>query len=323
MRFSLIETWFCFTVATLCTFVFGVSGLILSIGYVGVRALFGRSLSARMSGVFLVTTSLCLYVSYLGLPIAPNAARRMSSSNDLALARGAIQDYVAEHGVLPWLDESHPQLSWRVKVLPHIGLRDVYDRLDLSQPWDSPTNRPTLARMPNPFPRTVFDSEVFCIRTSQPPEIGTPSILLVEMAATPTHWAALEKDPTPSEFLDQHVPSIHTTESYYTTFYHWPSGTHVVLSSWQLWFTESKLSRSFWEMLVSPTEGDYSELDVAMSGERPYFEPELRHDKMIGLIALVVFVVLHGCWLIRSRRRAQVAGNVSTVTMEEPTMEGS
>src|SRR5207248_10367 len=39
-------------------------------------------------------------------------------------------------------------LSWRVHLLPYLGEKALYNEFKLDEPWDGPTNRKLLARMP-------------------------------------------------------------------------------------------------------------------------------------------------------------------------------
>lgn len=42
-----------------------------------------------------------------------------------------------------------PILSWRVMLLPDAGLKDVYDRIDLTKPWDDPVHQMLLEETPS------------------------------------------------------------------------------------------------------------------------------------------------------------------------------
>lgn len=42
----------------------------------------------------------------------------------------------------------HPELSWRVRVLPFLDEMDLYREFDLNEPWDSPNNKRLLDRIP-------------------------------------------------------------------------------------------------------------------------------------------------------------------------------
>src|SRR5262245_17650067 len=43
------------------------------------------------------------------------------------------------------------RLSWRVLLLPYLNEGDLFKQFKLDQPWDSPANRPLLAKMPKVF----------------------------------------------------------------------------------------------------------------------------------------------------------------------------
>ncbi len=47
--------------------------------------------------------------------------------------------------------EGNPKLSWRVHLLPQFGQKLLYDKFDLNEPWDGPTNRKLLNQMPQIF----------------------------------------------------------------------------------------------------------------------------------------------------------------------------
>jgi Protein of unknown function (DUF1559) len=47
--------------------------------------------------------------------------------------------------------QGKPLLSWRVHVLPYLGESALYKQFHLDEPWDSPHNKPLLARMPRVF----------------------------------------------------------------------------------------------------------------------------------------------------------------------------
>ncbi len=45
-------------------------------------------------------------------------------------------------------EDGKPLLSWRVLVLPMLGHEQLYKEFHLNEPWDSPHNKPLLAKMP-------------------------------------------------------------------------------------------------------------------------------------------------------------------------------
>jgi hypothetical protein len=56
----------------------------------------------------------------------------------------ALNDYHLAHKEFPppFTKDSHgkPLHSWRTLILPHLGQKTLYDKIDLSKPWDSPAN---------------------------------------------------------------------------------------------------------------------------------------------------------------------------------------
>jgi len=63
--------------------------------------------------------------------------------------------YHDEHGHFPPAAicdaEGNPLLSWRVAILPYMGERELYSQFKWDEPWDGPTNRPLIGRMPAIF----------------------------------------------------------------------------------------------------------------------------------------------------------------------------
>jgi hypothetical protein len=45
-------------------------------------------------------------------------------------------------------EHGKPLLSWRVGLLPYLGLGDLFNRFKIDEPWDGPNNRKLLAEMP-------------------------------------------------------------------------------------------------------------------------------------------------------------------------------
>ncbi|MCZ2343695.1 MAG: DUF1559 domain-containing protein [Bacteroidales bacterium] len=50
-----------------------------------------------------------------------------------------------------------PLLSWRVAILPFITEKELYEQFKLDEPWDSPANKPLIAKMPKIY---AFGNEV-------------------------------------------------------------------------------------------------------------------------------------------------------------------
>jgi hypothetical protein len=93
---------------------------------------------------------------------AREAARRNVCNNQLKQIALALQTYEGINGSFPpaYIADANgtPMHSWRVLILPYLDERDLYERYDFSQPWDSPENLAVAARMPEIYrcPSTDF-----------------------------------------------------------------------------------------------------------------------------------------------------------------------
>ncbi len=83
---------------------------------------------------------------------AREAARRVSSSNNMKQISLAMHNYGQANRVLPPAYKANkdgkPLLSWRVLILPYVEEAGLYDQFHLDEPWDSPNNKPLIAKMP-------------------------------------------------------------------------------------------------------------------------------------------------------------------------------
>ncbi|QEG40465.1 DUF1559 family PulG-like putative transporter [Roseimaritima ulvae] len=73
------------------------------------------------------------------------AEARMECSKRMKAIANAIEAYKDDHGSFPpaftQSEAGEPLHSWRTLILPYLGEQDLYDRIDLSQSWDSDVNR--------------------------------------------------------------------------------------------------------------------------------------------------------------------------------------
>jgi prepilin-type processing-associated H-X9-DG protein len=83
---------------------------------------------------------------------AREAARRMSSANNLKQIMLAVLNYESAYRKLPARvvksEDGKPLLSWRVMILPYIEEGALYSEFRLDEPWDSDHNIQLLERMP-------------------------------------------------------------------------------------------------------------------------------------------------------------------------------
>ena len=83
---------------------------------------------------------------------AEETARRQSMNNLRTLAL-AMHNHLSDYGQFPpaavYSKDGKPLLSWRVLLLPYLDQRGLYAQFKLDEPWDGPTNKKLLAKMPD------------------------------------------------------------------------------------------------------------------------------------------------------------------------------
>jgi len=91
--------------------------------------------------------------------------------------------------------DGQPLLSWRVALLPYIGHRKLYERFDLTEPWDGPTNSELIKEMPSVYrlgtwsaegktQMIVISGEETLFTPSEPTKLVTPGGLSNQIAFT-------------------------------------------------------------------------------------------------------------------------------------------
>lgn len=128
----------------------------------------------------------------------------------------AIARYADTHRSFPvarnpeYVDEDgSPKLSWRVHLLPFLGHATLYERFNLNESWNSPTNRPLLKEMPDVFrtdsrmstatrfriasgPETAFPQSGGMAREFRHIRDGRSNTILVLESSDPTVWTRPE-----------------------------------------------------------------------------------------------------------------------------------
>ena len=86
---------------------------------------------------------------------ARQSARQTQCSNNLQQIATAVFQYRVRYDSFPppfIADENgRPMHSWRVLILPFLGHQALYDRYDLDQPWDAPTNLALTSMIPQVY----------------------------------------------------------------------------------------------------------------------------------------------------------------------------
>jgi prepilin-type processing-associated H-X9-DG protein len=155
-----------------CSIVTGIPAVIL--GILGLREIdrsggqrTGRAMA--MTGLILGGINCVLLPVLVGVMVgllvpavqaARGAAERSQCMNNLRQIGLAMMNYSSVHDVFPPAttvdSEGKALLSWRVLLLPYLEEQALYEQFKLDEPWDSPNNKPLLARMPRVFRCPTF-----------------------------------------------------------------------------------------------------------------------------------------------------------------------
>jgi hypothetical protein len=86
----------------------------------------------------------------VGTPREPARATAIANYQKIVRAQYA---YHRENGAFPAgiAADKTVGLSWRVQLLPHLGAHELFRKFKLTEPWDSPANRPLVEKMPAVF----------------------------------------------------------------------------------------------------------------------------------------------------------------------------
>ncbi len=84
-----------------------------------------------------------------------DARNRVASANNLKQIALAVHNYSSDKGgALPGdaIGKDGKQLlSWRVRLLPYVGEKALFEKFKLDEPWDSKHNLPLVEKMPKAF----------------------------------------------------------------------------------------------------------------------------------------------------------------------------
>jgi RNA polymerase sigma factor (sigma-70 family) len=80
-------------------------------------------------------------------------ADRQRPVDNMKMLGLAMHNYHATYGTFPpaavYSMDGKPLLSWRVLLLPYLDQRALFSQFKLDEPWDGPTNRKLLEKMPD------------------------------------------------------------------------------------------------------------------------------------------------------------------------------
>lgn len=120
---------------------------------VGYRSIVARGKPVDSRSAFTIIelfVVICIIAILFGLLLparrrAPEAARRMTCSNSIKQIGQALLAYELHYKKFPPAYtvnlKGEPLHSWRTLILPFLEQQDLYDHIQLDQPWNSPANR--------------------------------------------------------------------------------------------------------------------------------------------------------------------------------------
>ncbi|MCA9072878.1 MAG: DUF1559 domain-containing protein [Planctomycetaceae bacterium] len=118
----------------------------------------------------LVVIGILLLLGALFMPATRRArepARRAACKSNLKQIAVALHNYHEQYGCFPPAytmgPDCKPLHSWRTLLLPYMDHKDLYEKIDLSKPWDDPVNA------------KVFQSEENRVWVYQCPSLSTPA----------------------------------------------------------------------------------------------------------------------------------------------------
>ena len=143
----------------------------------------------------------------------PSEARR-KAGEDLQRLAFAMHKYYEVHNRLPPAailgKDKRPLLSWRVAILPYLGMGEFYEQFKLDESWDSPHNLQLLEKMPRVYlpegvatkkphstfyrvfvgDGTAFEPDVAVTYTPGPGSIsdGSVNTIMIVEAREPVPW---------------------------------------------------------------------------------------------------------------------------------------
>jgi hypothetical protein len=170
-------------------------------------------------GVLAVFAAIGMLIALL-LPArrgAGEAARRSQCINHLRQIALALQTYEQVHHALPpayTVDaEGRPLHSWRTLILPFMEQQELYEKIDLTKPWDDPANR------------EACETQVFSYRC---PSATCPSTHTTYLAVVGTGGCFRPTEPRKlAEITDDHDRTLMVVEADSGRAVHWMSPADV------------------------------------------------------------------------------------------------
>ena len=195
------------------------------------------------------------------------AASRVKDANNLKQLALAAMNYESEQAVLPPdgqpTENSKGGLSWRVYLLPYMEQQALYKQFKLDEPWDSPTNKKLIDKMPETFKSPfasdppgqtrykVFsgsDAVIYPGSRTRHDWItdGTPNTILIVGGGKPVIWTQPDDIPFDGKNV---VPSVLALPE--------QTGCNIAFCDGRVsWFELSQLSPTSLKAAITPAGGE-------------------------------------------------------------------
>jgi Protein of unknown function (DUF1559). len=156
-----------------------------------------------------------------------DSVRRMQCNNHLRQIALALHEYESVYHCLPpayTVDAAgRPLHSWRTLILPFAEGKSLYERIDLSKPWDDPANQAALEDSPEVYrcpsaqlakSKTTYLAVIAnggCFQSTKPRALAeitddpNLTLMVIEVAAqNAVHWMS------PQDATEEHVLNLFT-----------------------------------------------------------------------------------------------------------------
>ncbi len=269
---------------------------------------------------------------------AREAGPRTSCWANTKMLALALQAYQEDNGGYPpaYLTDAHgePMLSWRVLVLPYAEEQSLYDRFELTKPWDDPANDALSATDlelhhcpsdPSRGPMTNYLA-VVGPHAAWPGGHGRPqseftddpseTILLIETHGRGVRWAE-PRDLTFDEAVDLLSQPLEPENGHRLNsglFYKKSPVLHVAFADGQARPIRLPLDRKLAEALLTVDGGE----PIDREAIEVYTSPELDYTTCYAFGVFVVLAVLPAAWLGRRRKAEKMVTTEDSQTAGEP-----
>lgn len=290
----------------------------------------------RVLRALLMIPLACLAIVIALLPLSlhgPNhqeATRRMSCGNNLKHLAMALHNYHDQYKSLPPAyvksDDGRRMHSWRVLILPYLEdhQQQLYDAYNFDEPWDSPSNRELIPRMPQVFccpsqcrrgsEPTGFTNYFAVVgeNTAWPGELATRfaditdgtsnTLLLLEVANRSTAWT----EPADIQYADalkiltSNQPAPHRYEEF---FYDQRGGNQIAMADGSVYFVAQQADQVASKLLITRNDGQRFSVDALQNNLAPPRPLHMGNCIRLGVLLLLVVLPFPWVWIKPHRVR--------------------